>query len=168
MLDVSRRRLIIGTAGVIGASALGSLAGCSAAGRAVGPMSDPVRQVDAARRAAGQKVVAARLTARETTIDLAGTPASTWGYNDSVPGPLLRAQAGDLLRVQVDNRLLVDTSVHWHGLALRNDMDGVPGITQDPIVSGATYTYEFTAPHPGTYFYHHIRGCSWTGDCTGR
>ena len=71
-----------------------------------------------------------------------------------MPGPLLRARAGDLLRVTVDNRLPADTSVHWHGVALRNDMDGVPGITQTPIGAGSQFHYEFTAPDPGTYFYH--------------
>ena len=71
-----------------------------------------------------------------------------------MPGPLLRARAGDLLRVTVDNRLPADTSVHWHGVALRNDMDGVPGITQAPIGAGSQFHYEFTAPDPGTYFYH--------------
>jgi FtsP/CotA-like multicopper oxidase with cupredoxin domain len=70
------------------------------------------------------------------------------------PGPLLRATAGDVLRVEVDNQLPAATSVHWHGLALRNDMDGVPGITQDPIPAGASFRYEFTVPEPGTYFYH--------------
>ena len=78
----------------------------------------------------------------------------SWGYGDSLPGPVLRAQAGDLLRVKVDNKLNTSTSVHWHGIALRNDMDGVPGITQDPIAAGQGFTYEFTAPDPGTYFYH--------------
>jgi FtsP/CotA-like multicopper oxidase with cupredoxin domain len=41
--------------------------------------------------------------------------------------------------------------VHWHGIALRNDMDGVPGMTQEPILSGGSFTYEFPAPDPGTY-----------------
>jgi len=78
----------------------------------------------------------------------------TWAYGDTVPGPLLRATAGDLLRVTVDNQLPAATSVHWHGIALRNDMDGVPGITQRPITAGSGFEYAFTAPHPGTYFYH--------------
>lgn len=54
----------------------------------------------------------------------------------------------------MDNQLPVETSVHWHGLALRNDMDGVPHLTQEPIPAGASFDYEFTAPDPGTYFYH--------------
>ncbi|MCY7402504.1 MAG: multicopper oxidase family protein [Nocardioides sp.] len=88
------------------------------------------------------------------TIDLGGPTVQTWAYGDTVPGPLLRATAGDLLAVTVDNRLPAETSVHWHGLALRNDMDGVPGITQDPIGVDETFRYAFTAPDPGTYFYH--------------
>jgi FtsP/CotA-like multicopper oxidase with cupredoxin domain len=78
----------------------------------------------------------------------------TWAYGNALPGPLIRATAGDLLRVEVSNLLDTSTSVHWHGLALRNDMDGVPGLTQDPIAASGSFTYEFTAPHPGTYFYH--------------
>src|SRR5690606_19193567 len=70
----------------------------------------------------------------------------------------LRARAGDLLRVEVDNQLPAETSVHWHGLALSNDMDGVPGLTQDPIAAGGRFTYEFTVPDPGTYFYHSHSG----------
>ncbi len=54
----------------------------------------------------------------------------------------------------MDNQLPADTSVHWHGIRLRNDADGVPGVTQDPIRPGTAYRYEFTAPDPGTYFFH--------------
>ncbi|MBD4678244.1 multicopper oxidase domain-containing protein, partial [Xanthomonas citri pv. citri] len=79
---------------------------------------------------------------------------TTWGYNDGLNGPLLRAQTGDLLKVSVANDLPEDTSVHWHGLALRNDADGVQGVTQDPIAAGETYTYDFRLSHPGTYWYH--------------
>jgi FtsP/CotA-like multicopper oxidase with cupredoxin domain len=87
-------------------------------------------------------------------VDLGGVVVDTLAYGDTVPGPVIRATAGDQVRVVVDNRLETETSVHWHGLALRNDMDGVPGMTQDPIGAGGRFTYEFTAPDPGTYFYH--------------
>jgi len=120
----------------------------------VSPTAAAVRRAEALRRASGQKVVTARLNPRPVTVDLGGPIVKTWGYGDSVPGPLLRASAGDLLRVQVDNDLPVETSVHWHGIALRNDMDGVPGVTQAPIGAGKPFTYEFTVPDPGTYFYH--------------
>ena len=63
--------------------------------------------------------------AAPTEIDLAGTVVSTWAYNDMVPGPLLRATAGDVVEVKVDNAFDEATSIHWHGLAIVNSMDGV-------------------------------------------
>ena len=74
-----------------------------------------------------QRTVTALLSAAPATLDLGGPRVRTWAYGDSVPGPLLRATAGDRLQVVVDNALPDTTSVHWHGVALRNDMDGVPG-----------------------------------------
>ena len=59
------------------------------------------------------------------------------------------------MRIRVENALAEeDTSVHWHGIALANDADGVPGITQDPVAAGSSYVYDFTPPHPGTFLYH--------------
>lgn len=99
-------------------------------------------------------MVKAALTAQPVTLDLGGPTVATWAYGDSVPGPVIRATAGETLRVAIDNRLPVETTVHWHGIALANAADGVPGMTQEPIAAGTGYVYEFTAPHPGTYFYH--------------
>lgn len=153
--ELSRRNLLRGTAGLTGALAVGGLAACSRnSSAAVAPTSDAVTAAEAARKVRGGRVVTARLTPRPATIDLGGRTVDTWTYGDHLPGPLLRATAGDVLRVHVDNQLPTDTSVHWHGVALRNDMDGVPGITQDPIGAGSGFTYEFTVPDPGTYFYH--------------
>ncbi|MEV1147590.1 multicopper oxidase family protein, partial [Micromonospora sp. NPDC049799] len=109
---------------------------------------------EAARRHPGATTVTARLRPRPVTLDLGGPTVSTWGYAEDAPGPLLRVRAGDRLRIEVRNDLPVHTSVHWHGVALRNDMDGVPGLTQPPIQPGGRYDYVFTAPDPGTYFYH--------------
>jgi len=152
--EINRRTLLIGSTGAVSLLALGGLAGCSVSGSTVGSSSEAVRRAEAARRKPSQNVVNALLTPEATTLNLGGLVVQTWGYGDSLPGPLIRAQAGDLLRVKVDNKLSTSTSVHWHGIALRNDMDGVPGITQDPIEPGSGFTYEFTAPDPGTYFYH--------------
>jgi multicopper oxidase len=150
--SISRRSLLFGSAA--GAFTLAGLTACSSTSTAVGAMSGSVRRAEAARRIAGQRMVTATLAPRATTVDLGGVTVDTWAYGESVPGPLLRASAGDLLRVTVDNALPVETSVHWHGVALRNDMDGVPGMTQEPIGAGGRFQYEFTAPDPGTYFYH--------------
>src|SRR5688572_24485006 len=72
-----------------------------------------------------------RLRAAPMRVDLAGHAVPTWGYG-TVPGPEIRLRAGDTMRVQLENELPEDTTVHWHGLAPPNGMDGVPGITQDP------------------------------------
>ncbi|KUM24937.1 copper oxidase [Mesorhizobium loti] len=81
-------------------------------------------------------------------------PASAWAYNDSVPGPVLRLRQGQPVRITVENGLAEDTTVHWHGIRLPNAMDGVPGLTQPPIAPGAGFTYEFTPPDAGTFWYH--------------
>uniref|UniRef100_UPI0025F49E80 multicopper oxidase domain-containing protein n=1 Tax=Lapillicoccus sp. TaxID=1909287 RepID=UPI0025F49E80 len=154
MTNFTRRTLLIGSLGVTGALTVGGLAGCGRSSTAVGAGSAAVRSAGATRRPTGQRVVTAQLTPGAATIDLGGLSVPTWAYGDSVPGPLLRASAGDRLRVAVANTLPAASSVHWHGIALRNDMDGVPGITQKPIDPGAGFTYDFTAPDPGTYFYH--------------
>ncbi len=151
MTLISRRQVLGGAAGSVGLLALGA---CGEVTSAVTPHSAAVRATEAARRVAGQRTVTGLLTPRPVTLDLGGPIVRTWAYGEHLPGPLLRAKAGDQLRIVVDNQLPTETSVHWHGIALRNDMDGVPGITQDPILAGRRFTYEFTAPDPGTYFYH--------------
>ena len=151
MPDLSRRRLLAGALGTLGVATLGA---CARDTADVEGDSSAVRRAEAARRRPGQQVVAARLSPRPVTLDLGGPVVDTWAYGDSAPGPLLRARAGDLLRVTVDNGLPTGTSVHWHGVALRNDMDGGPGVTQAPIGAGDRFIYEFTVPDPGTYFYH--------------
>ena len=153
MPGLTRRQLLVSAAGVAGAAVLG---GCGRGGSdAVTATSAAVHRAEAARRrAAGRRTVAARLVAQRTTIDLGGPTVRTWAYGNTVPGPLLRATAGDLLKVAVENQLPDPTTVHWHGVALRNDMDGVPGVTQDPISPGGRFEYAFTVPDSGTYFFH--------------
>jgi len=77
-----------------------------------------------------------------------------WGYNGSMPGPLIEAVEGDRVRIIAHNKLPEPTVVHWHGLENPNAMDGVDGLTQDPIPPGGTFTYEFTLHQNGTFFYH--------------
>ena len=75
-------------------------------------------------------------------------------YNGSLPGPVLRLKQGEPVRMIVDNGLDRDTTVHWHGIRVPNAMDGVPGLTQPPIRPGESFTYEFTPPDAGTFWYH--------------
>ncbi len=85
---------------------------------------------------------------------LPGVEVGAYAYNGQVPGPLLRVTAGDRVRVHVKNDLPEPTSVHWHGVRVPNDQDGAIGVTQPGIAPGASWTYEFTVPDPGTFFYH--------------
>lgn len=96
-----------------------------------------------------------RLVAGPAEIAVApGRVWSTWAYNEQVPGPMIRATQGERIRVVLENQLEEPTTIHWHGVPLPNAMDGLPGMTQDPIAPGETFIYEFDANVPGTYFYH--------------
>jgi FtsP/CotA-like multicopper oxidase with cupredoxin domain len=77
-----------------------------------------------------------------------------WGYNGSCPGPTIQINQGDRVRVIFENHLPESTTVHWHGLEIPIEQDGVPWISQKPIPPGEKYTYEFTVHQEGTFFYH--------------
>ena len=97
------------------------------------------------------------LVAAPARASLVGPPhpeTDVWVYNGSTPGPDIRVRQGERIRVVVENRLPEETTVHWHGIRLPNAMDGVPHLTQKPIAPGETFTYEFTCPDAGTYWYH--------------
>jgi FtsP/CotA-like multicopper oxidase with cupredoxin domain len=83
-----------------------------------------------------------------------GNPRPAMAYNGIVPGPTLRATVGERVRVIVNNEMDQSTSIHWHGLDIPNDQDGVPYLTQDVIKPGTSYTYEFTVPNAGSHMYH--------------
>ena len=85
---------------------------------------------------------------------LPGRAFDVWGYNGCMPGPTIEVNQGDRVRLIVDNHLPESTSVHWHGFEVPIEMDGVPGVTQDPIPPGRRFVYEFTLHQHGTFFYH--------------
>jgi FtsP/CotA-like multicopper oxidase with cupredoxin domain len=85
---------------------------------------------------------------------LDGVFVTAYTYNGTVPGPMIRVTEGDQVRIVVNNELDEPTTIHWHGVEVPNSMDGVPGVTQDPIQPGETYTYEFIAKPAGTFMYH--------------
>ncbi|MDA2914482.1 copper oxidase, partial [Acidobacteriia bacterium AH_259_A11_L15] len=85
---------------------------------------------------------------------LPGKAFDVWGYNGYMPGPTIEVNQGDRVRIVVDNHLPEITTVHWHGFELPVEMDGVPGVTQDPIPPGGRFVYEFTVHQNGTFFYH--------------
>jgi FtsP/CotA-like multicopper oxidase with cupredoxin domain len=75
-------------------------------------------------------------------------------YDGSVPGPVFRLRRGERFDLAFDNRMDRPTTVHWHGMRVPNDMDGVPVLTQPPVPPGGSFRYAFTARNPGTYWYH--------------
>ena len=145
---LSRRSFLAATAAV-GVSLAACARGSSSI---VAPNSNAVADAETRRPHSG-RTVSATLTADRTRVDLGGTVADTVSYNGTVPGPLVRASVGDDLAITVRNRLDRTTSVHWHGIALRNDMDGASPATPD-IAAGRDFTYRFSVPHPGTYWAH--------------
>jgi len=110
-------------------------------------------QLLAPRVVAGVKVY--ELTARKISWQTApGQNVEAWAYNGQVPGPQIRVREGDRVRVLLHNELPESTAIHFHGLELPNDQDGVPFITQPPVKPGKSYTYEFTVPNSGSHMYH--------------
>ncbi|MDT9692999.1 multicopper oxidase family protein [Streptomyces sp. P9(2023)] len=159
------RRAVLGAGIAVAGSGL--LAACSGSGMdhsAMGgkPMATPEGYVspdgkevaDAEARRNPGPVRNVKLTAVETRLDLGGRTVRSWAYGDRLPGQEVRVTAGDTLALTLANHLPQSTSLHWHGLALRNDMDGVPGLTQTPIKPGAAFDYRFAVAHPGTYWFH--------------
>ena len=91
----------------------------------------------------------------EQKLYLGGVPSSTlWTYNGTAPGPEIRIKQGERVKVRFINKLKEPSSIHWHGIRIANDMDGVSGLTQDPVQPGETFEYDFVVPDAGTYWYH--------------
>jgi manganese oxidase len=110
-------------------------------------------QLLAPRMVGGVKVF--DITASEISWEVEpGRSAKAWAYNGQVPGPQIRVREGDRVRMVVKNELPESTAVHFHGIELPNDQDGVPYVTQPPIKPGGTFTYEFTVPNAGSHMYH--------------
>jgi len=131
---LSRRSLLVGATGLVATAAL---RGAAADG------AKPARQF---------KLVAVK--GRVSLVGKRHPDTDVWCYDGRVPGPEIRARQGVPVRVIVENRLAEDTTVHWHGIRLPIAMDGVPGISQPPIRPGESFTYEFTPPDAGTFWYH--------------
>jgi manganese oxidase len=110
-------------------------------------------QILAPRMVKGVKVY--DLTAKVVQWEVEqGKRVEAWTYNGVVPGPQIRVKEGDRVRINLKNELPESTAVHFHGLEVPNDQDGVPFLTQPPIKPGASYTYEFTVPNSGSHMYH--------------
>jgi FtsP/CotA-like multicopper oxidase with cupredoxin domain len=94
------------------------------------------------------------LAAGETDIDLGGVRVHTWAYGNQVPAQEIRLRKGQRLRAELTNAMPQDVTVHWHGIAIVNDMDGVPDLTKAAVPNGQKFTYDFVVPDAGTYWFH--------------
>lgn len=148
----SRRHFLAVSGAAAAALAVGACGDSSS--KTIGPSNAAVAEAERRRRTTGAKIRDFDLVPGEMMLDLGGRMVKTWGYNERVPGPEIRVAKGEIIRAKITNRLPESTSIHWHGLALRNDMDGVPGVTQKEIKSGEAYTYEFAVPDAGTFWFH--------------
>ena len=98
------------------------------------------------------------LTIAETAVNFTGRPRIATTVNGSIPAPTLRWREGDTVTLRVTNRLAVPTSIHWHGILLPFQMDGVPGLSFKGIPAGRTFVYRFKVRQSGTYWYHSHSG----------
>src|SRR5688572_11634997 len=138
----SRRRFVAGLAagGVAAGSGLWHLPAVASAGLATSPQTLTGTQFDLAIDAA--------------PVNFTGRTRPAVTVNGSLPAPVLRWREGDTVTLRVANRLPVQSSVHWHGILLPANMDGVPGLSFDGIQPGETFTYRFDIRQSGTYWYH--------------
>ncbi|HSZ09323.1 MAG TPA: copper resistance system multicopper oxidase [Steroidobacteraceae bacterium] len=148
----SRRRFVQGLAG-------GALAAVGA--RHLGWAADSPSVSQAGATLCGTEF---NLEIDALAVNLTGHPAVATAVNGRMPAPLLRWREGDDVTLRVFNRLSVPTSIHWHGMIVPADMDGVPGLSFDGIGPGETYVYRFKVNQSGTYWYHsHSRFQEQTG-----
>lgn len=95
------------------------------------------------------------LVAKEEKQKLSiGVIVPVWTFNGSSPEPEIRVKKGGKVKVIFKNELSTPVFIHWHGYPVPNNMDGMPGVTQHTIEPGKSFTYEFEATVPGTYWYH--------------
>jgi len=139
-LDLQRRRFVTGTAGLGLASALWP---CGGRAQALAPTRVPeLRGTEFA------------LEIGRMPVNFTGRDAWAKTVNGTLPAPLLRWREGDTVQLRVSNRLREDTSLHWHGILLPANMDGVPGLSFHGIAPGESWLYRFQVRQSGTYWYH--------------
>ena len=110
------------------------------------------------------KIVELDLTARLADIQIDGKTVHAWTYDGGIPGPLIKTHVGDRLIVHFKNELDEPTTVHWHGVRVPIEMDGVPEISQPEVKKGESFTYDFVVRDAGLYWYHpHVMSAAQVG-----
>ncbi|MDF3142090.1 MULTISPECIES: multicopper oxidase family protein [unclassified Streptomyces] len=157
MNSINRRSVLLAGLGAAGAGVLAACSNDSSNNPSLlSPSGSQVARAEKKRVGTG-RVQRLNLTAAPGMLDLGGgTTAKSWAFSGQAPGKEIRISAGDTLAAELSNQLpgKTATSIHWHGLALRSDMDGVPPLTQTAVRAGSSFTYRFIADTPGTYFFH--------------
>ncbi|MET7897891.1 multicopper oxidase family protein [Streptomyces mirabilis] len=157
MNAINRRSALLAGLGI---AAAGALAACSTTSTSTAALVSPSGSAVAAaekKRSRSGRTHEVTLVAAPARVELgAGIMATTWAFSGQTPGKELRVSAGDQIAATLSNQLpdKTTTSVHWHGIALRNDMDGAPPATQSAVRAGSNFTYRFLTDAPGTYFFH--------------
>src|SRR6478735_758544 len=133
---VTRRRFVegMGAGLLLSASGRPLIGAPSAAAELIGPSFD--------------------LTVDTLPVNLTGAARTAVAVNGQIPAPTLRMRQGDEVTIRVTNKLREQTSIHWHGLIVPADMDGVPGLSFGGIAPGTTFTYRYRVNQSGTYWYH--------------
>lgn len=134
-MDISRRRFLQSSLAI---SALAVLPACS---------------LSRSTNKQGQYIY--DITAEPSTAELVpGFNTDVLAFNGSIPAPVIRCRQGEKVIIRFTNKLSEPTTIHWHGLRIPIEMDGVPFLSQQPIMPGETFVYEFTPPDAGTFWYH--------------
>jgi FtsP/CotA-like multicopper oxidase with cupredoxin domain len=147
------------------ASFRGEAAQSSSPGIAPSGWDDRARLTDARDLNADAATVEINLTARVASVEVApGKRVNAWTYDGGLPGPLIRVRVGNRLVVHFKNELPKPTTVHWHGVRVPIEMDGVPGISQPEVQPGESFTYDFVVRDAGLYWYHpHVMSAAQVG-----
>lgn len=110
------------------------------------------------------KIVEIDLTAKLADVQVDGKTVHAWTYNGGLPGPLIKTHVGDRLIVHFKNELEEPTTVHWHGVRVPIEMDGVPDISQPEVKKGESFTYDFVVRDAGLFWYHpHVMSAAQVG-----
>jgi FtsP/CotA-like multicopper oxidase with cupredoxin domain len=126
--------------------------------------ADDLRLADPVDRNPDPKIVEVDLAAKLADVQIAGKTVHAWTYNGGIPGPLIRTRVGDRLIVHFKNELDQPTTVHWHGVRVPIEMDGVPEISQPEVKTGESFTYDFVVRDAGLYWYHpHVMSAAQVG-----
>ena len=126
--------------------------------------ADSLKLQEPADRNPDPKIVEIELVAKPADIQIDGKTVHAWTYNGGIPGPLIKTHVGDRLIVHFKNELDEPTTVHWHGVRVPIEMDGVPEISQPEVKKGESFTYDFVVRDAGLYWYHpHVMSAAQVG-----